>query len=852
MKNSSSKPPLLKITKSSQAEAVIRKIVSTQPGDKTSQEIQPSNLNAISSYTKSMILNNENIKELFPDIELSMRVLISSILSPNDMSTVSIIYNSVNLPMPTELRSMLLSIVKKYMNSTYSLDDHFETILEEALFTKGAYIEAIIPENVLDALITVDNASVSVESIVDNMPDELSSLNDAIFGFTQNSGSENISVSVESDNGQKLDIDINLSECEDFLAIDTNSTECALVAVKAKQRSIKKFFDSVSISQESRVPRNTKKTNNNDVFSKLFNEYKESPKREIVSVPEKETIQRTAIGRPMTLKLPVESVIPIYTPGDPSDHVAYLILTDENGVPLSSIVTDDNKDYTNMVTTAQKTFSQQVIEKATKSIRGATAKAPVMSNIEDVYGTILEKTLRRKLEASRYGDIGTMDINTNAIYRTMFYRKMKDQKTRVLFVPESSVAFYAFSYRQNGTGKSLLETVSVLISIRALLLFTRLAASVRNSITTTKVNVKLDEKDIGPEKTIDQVTSSIVRNMQAGLPIGMTRVADFSDWVQRVGLQFNFKHPTLPDMDIDSTEVSTSKVVPDTDLDREIRRYILMALTIPPKAIEDDYDSDFATTIVQNDRIFTKNVMKKQDKFCMMATKHVRKLMSADNNINNNLKETISENIKLVKKMLSSSDTDIDINELDDDELTLWLTNQFINSVEIDLPRIEERETDNMKASFDAYRESLNDYIDMFVGPDTLPEDFVGDVNMAVDAIKEAIKNTLLRKWMIDNNYMPELLQINAKNSDGELAIDVYGEYTAFLKSFWEVVEPFFKDNEKFKKKVNAKFDKIKNGEEEVNTDVEETDTTIQTDEETDNTTDETDETATDNFGSEF
>ena len=52
-------------------------------------------LQALSESIKARIRDNENILKLFPDIELAIQIMVSSVLSPKDMMTVELLYNTV-------------------------------------------------------------------------------------------------------------------------------------------------------------------------------------------------------------------------------------------------------------------------------------------------------------------------------------------------------------------------------------------------------------------------------------------------------------------------------------------------------------------------------------------------------------------------------------------------------------------------------------------------------------------------------------------------------------------------------------------------------------------------------------
>ncbi len=78
------------------------------------------------------------------------QITLSSIIDPNSMVHISRFRPSTtqSLNLATSLTSLVvINTIKEYIERNFHfLEDKLQTILEEALFTKGAYVEAIIPE----------------------------------------------------------------------------------------------------------------------------------------------------------------------------------------------------------------------------------------------------------------------------------------------------------------------------------------------------------------------------------------------------------------------------------------------------------------------------------------------------------------------------------------------------------------------------------------------------------------------------------------------------------------------------------------------------------------------------------
>ena len=766
--------------------------------------INSNNLPDISESIKDKILNNETIVKLFPDIELSIQILTSSILAPNDMGSTNLIYLNKDTKIPTEIKIGILDTIKTYISTNYKLEDKLSTIVREAMFTKGAYVEAIIPEAAIDAMINEDSTEVSVESFVEKNTNK-KKINILAMEEDKNTYSlEDMNISLEKKDNIKKETDLTLKITEEELMIDITDN-FALLGIS------KKLSDNIvnKISTEMYKDEKITKTEENQ-FEKLFKDMKDVKDKTSVTILTLDQLDRETVGKPLVIKLPVESVIPVHVTGDKSKHLGYFVLLNEKGTPIgrTNTVWDlDNKDYN--LDMAKK--ARSVIDKANTAINGFSKNEPTLDDMEEIYSHIITAKIKKRLSGGLLGDLAAIEEDNTDVYRVMMTRMLKKQKTKLLFIPSELVSYYAFKYRENGTGESLLETITVLSSIRAILLFARIMANVKNSITTTEVNATLDEQDVDPSKTMTRIISEVMKNRQTQLPIGVTRVEDLVDWTRKVGYKFNFKHPDLPEMDITSNETNSSKVVPDAGIDEEIRKQILMAFALPPKAVEDGYDSDFATTIVQSNILFTKRVVAHQDTLLPLVTEHVKKLIKNDRNLYDIILNNINENMTLIKKYIKKSNLnkDFDFKKINTDNLSKWLTNEYINSLEIELPRIEETKTDNMKEAFDAYESSLDDVIDIFLGTEAAPNSLVGVLGDKLEEVKTAIKNSLLRKWMSDNNYMEDFLKATSLDPDDKPILDIYSEFNVYIDGLANIIKPFLEELNDRKVKNDENLNKI-------------------------------------------
>jgi len=763
--------------------------------------IAPGNLPSISDSVKERIGNNETIIKLFSDIELSIQIMVSSIISPNDLLTTNLIYSAENELMPSGVTSALTETLKTYIKDEYNLENDLPTIIREALFTKGSYIKAIIPEASVDAMINVREEAASLEDFVDEA-----------FKPTYAKGILDDSVDSDFDIGFEdyhADMVTGLTEnelaCNDKeLGIEISDNYDVLFSKKITFEVIKN-----TVRRKIAIPGSAY---SEESFGDIESLFKETPVHEnagVVNVLLPDETDKPSVGKPMVLKLPVEATIPVHVTGNPEDHIGYFILLDDKGVPVT-----DSKNWVKADEEMQNLYTdatgstKSIGDKAKTALIGLTTNVPKIDNLEDIYSYIVDARIKKKLQGGVYGD--TVDVTgASEIYRVMLNRVLRKQRTRLLFIPAELVSFYAFKYRDNGTGESLLETVSVLASIRAILLFSKLMANVKNSANNTEVSATLDESDPDPAKTMERIMSEAVKTRQTQLPIGVTRVEDLVDWSHKVGFKFNFKHSGLPDMEITTNDEGTSKVVPDSDLDEDIKKQMINSFGLNIEMVENGYSADFAATVVANNALFAKRVTKYQDTLLPMIDKNINVIGITDMDLQDKLRVIIKGNISSIKKQLKKNlPNDAKLPE-DEAALVNWVLIKFIDSVKVSLPRPEMLDSNNLTTAYTNYKDSVEEFIEQMLSSDALPDELTGLLSDKMDAFKSAITGTLLRKWASENGYLPEIQSMISLDEEGKPMFDLMEEYGDYKDILGQVVTDFLKVNKKKINKTDKKLDKI-------------------------------------------
>ena len=800
--NSGAKYPAMQLVKSNpEVAALVSKLIKSKHHvdfdinkESTYYNLNQSQIHGISDKSKTRIRDNENIVQLFPDIELAIQILVSSILSPKDMVKNDIIYKTVESVMPSEIQLKLNQEVKSHIEGYYKIHNELPVILRDALFNKGASIKAVLPESIVDEIIN-NNTTFSTESLSDlftgDNPSHLGILGNP-FQSTGNSYSlERFSTIRKSlDYNSKLTTHHNDKLHQifpEFLDITDNYKllklpELTKVSNKNKLKSILKN----KVSLEAYDASNTKGHSTTSDFSnkkdKLSSDkltdmmYKDPSVKSqtFLVIPTAKNAKRKSVGRPLILNLPTEAVIPIYTPGDETKHIGYFVMTDTDGHPITI---NTNIDHIEGLGTAimnqnqNQSLSSLLIMKAKRNLQDISGDITV-DQITKVYSSIVEKDLVDRLKNGLYA--GNVEIGDNEeIYRIMLARSLASKYTRLVFIPGELVGYFAFKYFGNGVGKSYLDDVKVLCSLRAIILFSKVMAMTKNSIALTHVNMTLDPNDPDPQKTIEIATHEIVKMRQQYFPLGINSPVDLVDWIQRAGFEFSFEgHPGLPQTKFDFETKNLQHILPESDLDDTLRKQCYMAFGLSPEVVDNGFNSEFATTVVSNNILLSKRVIQLQQVLTRQLSEYVKKILANDSIITKALMEILVSNKAVIEKSLSDEEKE----EYNNDKASFLsdLLERYIEAIVLDLPKPDITSVETQISAYDQYLESLDKTIDAWVNAEFITSDFAGNISNSIDAIKSVVRNYYLRKWMSDNGFMAELNDIVTSDEDGNPTIDIF------------------------------------------------------------------------------
>lgn len=753
-----------------------------------------SNLGAVSRQIAQKDKDSETVMQLFPELELGAQILISSVLAPKDMNTAEINYTIPENLNISPIASQLLTPLKDYFTQTYKIEPLLPKILREELFGAGSYPMVVIPENSIDDMIN-GTRQISTEELKQHAN------NDGVFhsiGILGDGIKTSVSTKEEVKNfsmesfigggdyetrqfnkvlaqGHYSNKDGKVFALEHVFVTDNPDALKMPKIIEARNKlSVNQVLSRTNKGRSAALEsfkKDSKSGLNDSQLTSLF--YKNANKKynPTVKVKTNNEMSRSTIGKPLVMKLPPESVIPVYTPGNPESHIGYYVLIDTEGNPIfrGNYASEFDSLRAGMAGGNTTDMSSHLLQKAAGSMGEDACKAVTYDQAAQVYGDIIDADLLARLRNGIYGRSVSL-VRNDEVYRIMLARALKKQNTQILYVPKELLTYFAYKFDNNGIGKSLLDNMLVLQSLRAMVLFSKVQASVKNSIGRQRVKIKLDETDPDPQSTIEKTVHEIANMRRGSFPVSTLSVSDLTNWLQSAGLEFEFEgHPGLPDTAIEFNEVSSNYAKPDETLDEDLRKRSIMGIGLSPEMVENGFSTEFATTAVQNNLLLTKRVIQIQESFVPQITDHARMVATNDGDFTTQIREVIKENLN---KILKVDNVDPELAKLGAENENLvvqLLLNEFLYNFEVVLAQPDSAQLENMAEAIEKYAGALDNALSYYVSADMLPGAFVGEeASQRADEIKAMVKAYCMRKWMAEKHILPELTDFVTTDEEGK------------------------------------------------------------------------------------
>ena len=738
-------------------------------------------------HSKSIIKKNKEILELFPDLELGIKIANSSLISPNNMEDEP---TRIRMKKDNGAPSLVNSAISTIATGFISNKLNYSKISADAKFFKGAWIHATIPEVLLDNIIANSIEGTESDSKIDdsgmnkktNKQSNVGSL--GIFNSKSLVSSDYISgleseigyVVKEENKPENIKALEKLLFLEDVISDDCLSLKSTESALESAEKVIKNKLKLLSKKANKKLTEEEIKS----VFSTA-----KKTREEFIALPS--TSPSSNRGTSLDLELPVSSCIPVFPSGEPHKHIGYFILINPlTGTPIQ----DDeystrnegfNRSYnTGLTSTGNNDYVTKVLE----NFKSSSEDVPKIRELDKIYNKLLDLKLKNVLRDSIYGDMVSVDITTNEAYRVMLSRVLEAKQTRMIFLPRELVSYIAFEHRDNGTGKSLLEKVDFYVNSRAIIFFTNIMAKIQNSMSNTRVRAEIDENHPNAKAMRANIMSEYLKSRGTMYPYNVYRHNELAEWSKFAGIQFDIRHPSFGNTDISIEEVTNEKKEIDIELEEKITDYIYYTLGVTREQIEAAKSEDFATAVASRNKMMANRIREDQNIFTPQISELIKRKCRYDITTYEQMRTVAEDNLQDLKNYLSNLYGEDETEEIlkDKESAADIATECLIDDLEFFLPKPEVTEDNTKMTQFENFTTRLDSILSAIISDDTITEDSLGELNMKKEDITKMLKFSATLDYIRSNGVMDYISDMFTLDNEEKALVNPIEEYATATK----------------------------------------------------------------------
>jgi hypothetical protein len=789
---------------------------------------------------KTATNNNDaiNLFQVLPDMGLASSILVSAILSPTDMVSTALQYTLLPNKLDDNLTGPMLALIRDYFDDVYKIKKFLPEMLTDALFMKGAYPLLVMSETSIDYSIN-SQEKVTFESLSHEVSRDGWFTPYGLLGVPNTKGEyvaalESIwdtRVSPEKP-FTKSDFSVQGTYCTEHKVSLPGSVHVTdnpnilsnprLLDKLRKQRQgeiygtrgqvRRKVPSGTTVSSENAELKTQAQQTLNATEKQFYLNRQQTPTPMQV-IMTSDQLNRKNASHPLVMHLPSECVIPVHVPGDVRNHVAYFIITDVDGNPLSINYSTDYYNDVRSSIAGNSEMASQLLTMARQGTQGKNSSwgTGEIDQMQRAYQQSVETDLLNRLRSG--AGTGQYELaNCTEIYRMMFARSLSAKNTMLLYVPAELMTYITFDYNDHGVGKSLLEDGKILASLRSILLFASTMAAVKNASDTKNLNITIAEEDDQPYETLQYMLGEYAKINQNGFPIGETHPSLLVSHLQASGtvvtVQGNTAFPETK-MEVESRE-GIHKAV-DKELDDELRRRHIQTFGLTPETMEASSGADFATTVVNQHLMLLKRVIHYQEEFSPFLTDFVRRFTINSGVLTEGLLEIVKANADYLGEEYKGKEEEFVV--------------EFINMLMLELPSPETNRLADQMSGYDTYTEAITKVIDAYINAAALDPISGQGLETHMDAIKASMITMYQRRYLREKNILPELDVFNTVQEEEGPAFNLLAETQDHLDGVLRTTESYVKrllvEAKKRKKradKLAAEVDAVASGSDDTDT----------------------------------
>ena len=174
------------------------------------------------------------------------------------------------------------------------------------------------------------------------------------------------------------------------------------------------------------------------------------------------------------------------------------------------------------------------------------------------------------------------------------------------------------------------------------------------------------------------------------------------------------------------------------------------------------------------------------------------------------LRDIVKANIALIKKQIKDTDN-IASESSDDEDLITELTERYIDSFKLGLPKPDQTTVDNQMEALEKAEAFIDKLLESHVSSEAFPEMVSGNANSKIDEYKGIVKAALMRQWISNNPSYKDVNDIISRTMDKDGKTTIFDITKIHVQGFITSMLKFAKDSKPFANAASADVEKIDN-----------------------------------------
>lgn len=756
-------------------------------------------LKEIASSSKKSIDEIDNLKIMAPELSLAETIIVSSIMSPQDLQTDSVAITVDSPDISADTKAKINELLTDYFNDEFHLGPKLSKWLGAAAFHDGAKAFIVLPQTEIDVLNEVadswdplyrkDAAALkgsvakSTESLVCFKGDDYEKLAVEMLSETlvtelnkQHVGCEFLTDEDKEKFTKKYSTKDKDGKTVKVVAPTTKAI--AETLIKESFKILKGTDDGCGVVVTRDMSAITKGINRNEnVFDQFSsdaerqvrgykrNDANNSSRPQLPVLTISDIIKTNKGDLPILVEFPADSVIPVCAPGDNENHLGYFVMIDEFGQPVRGEYAFDGTNSNDATYRLATNAARSIFGNANISsfqMAGMT-QGQMIDNMTNMFSVAVNYLLSSKLKEQ---GLRGLKINVHdAVGKNLFFNLLAKNGIKLVFVPEPMMVYYRFDHRKDGTGKSMLEDIKFILAIRCTLMIAKLMAAIDNATKHRIIEVQIDDKNQNPIETIENARQMFI-NKRAPNITNDPKTAAESIINQHLSIRPKGMPGVADDLSVTYENQYGNSQSPDNELLDAINNMIGQGLKIPPTVLNNLNEAEYARSVATSNLFFANNVRNWQNTIRPHNKKFLINYILSCNQLVAEIKKIIDEDLQGAKDDKTKENTSDCIKE-NQDKTAEEIVQKVIATVELVLPAPAMSTSKAHFEELNAQSDAISKLLELIYPDDVAPSDELKSYMASIRALvaSKLVKEFLPRLGIHEIADVPSIEEVETNES---------------------------------------------------------------------------------------